>query len=57
MDCDNVVYDLKQIARFYGTKHVALIRYERPDQFCHRQLVAEWLLENGWKCQEWGYGE
>ena len=26
---------------------VALCCYERPGEFCHRQMVAEWLKENG----------
>lgn len=33
---------------------VALICYERPDDFCHRHLVADWLNHNGFSCAEWG---
>lgn len=32
---------------------IALICYEKPDQFCHRHLVADWLNVNGYKCDEW----
>ena len=27
----------------YGGKDVVLLCYEKPPQFCHRHLVAEWL--------------
>lgn len=33
--------------------HIALICYEKPSDFCHRHLVADWLLENGIECNEW----
>ncbi len=33
--------------------HIALICYEKPSDFCHRHLVAEWLTENGYNCKEW----
>lgn len=34
-------------------KDIALICYEKPSDFCHRHLVAEWLNENGYECEEW----
>ena len=33
-------------------KDVALLCYEKPDTFCHRHLVADWLKRNGYKCAE-----
>jgi uncharacterized protein YeaO (DUF488 family) len=39
-------------SRYIGD--VALICYERPEAFCHRQIVAEWLRLNGIPCEEWG---
>lgn len=33
--------------------HVALICYEKPTDFCHRHLVADWLNQKGIKCEEW----
>lgn len=33
--------------------HIALICYEKPSDFCHRHLVADWLNKNGVKCKEW----
>ena len=32
---------------------IALICYEKPTDFCHRHLVADWLNKNGIECEEW----
>ena len=32
-----------------------LLCFERPDEFCHRHIVAEWLNTNGYKCEEMEY--
>lgn len=29
-----------------------LLCFEKPNDFCHRQVVAQWLRENGYKCEE-----
>ena len=34
--------------------HIALICYEKPSDFSHRHLVADWFKQNGFKCEEWG---
>ena len=34
---------------------VALICYEKPSDFCHRHLVADWLTKNNINCEEWNY--
>lgn len=34
-------------------KEIALICYEKPSDFCHRHLVADWLRKNGLQCEEW----
>ena len=31
---------------------IILICYEKPADFCHRHLVADWLNENGIECTE-----
>ena len=36
---------------------IALICYEKPDEFCHRHLVADWLNKNGVECKEWELAE
>lgn len=42
-------------APFYSNSdwHIALVCYEKPQDFCHRHLVAKWLNENGFICTEW----
>lgn len=32
---------------------ICLICYEKPSDFCHRHLVADWLNKNGCPCEEW----
>ena len=34
-------------------KDFCLICYEKPSDFCHRHLVADWLNERGFECKEW----
>ena len=34
-------------------EHICLICYEKPSDFCHRHLVADWLNEEGFTCKEW----
>ena len=33
--------------------HIALVCYEKPSDFCHRHIVADWLRRNGYECEEW----
>lgn len=33
--------------------HLALVCYEKPEDFCHRHLVSEWLNSAGFMCVEW----
>ena len=46
---ENVVRELQNLA---GSS-VALVCYEKPGDFCHRHLVAEWLRKNGISCEEY----
>ena len=42
----------------YSISHghdIALICYERPENFCHRHIVAEWLQTNGILCEEYSF--
>ena len=41
-----------ELLKLSGGKDIALICYEKPADFCHRHLVAEWLTKNGIKCDE-----
>ena len=33
--------------------HIVLLCYEKPTDFCHRHLVAQWLIQNGFECEEY----
>ena len=46
------VYD--ELTRLTGSTEIALVCYERPEQFCHRHLVANWFRENGIEIKEYG---
>lgn len=43
----------EEICKLAGTTKIALICYEKPQDFCHRHLVAEWFQQNGIPCEEW----
>lgn len=49
LDIQKVVADLEHIS---GGYNVALICYEKPEDFCHRHLVADWLTKNGYPTEE-----
>lgn len=53
----NVENVIKEINDLLLNNHlqgdIALICYENPFDFCHRHLVADWLNQNGVKCEEW----
>lgn len=55
LDASMVVFQLEQMAMYRNCKDVALICYERPEKFCHRHLVADWLNANGFTCKEYDY--
>ena len=37
-------------------KDICLLCYEKPNDFCHRHLVSNWLKENKIECEEYRYG-
>ena len=38
-------------------ENVVLICYEKPDEFCHRHLVADWITQGtGMEVKEWNNG-
>lgn len=45
---EKVMADLSKLGA-----NVVLLCYEKPDQFCHRHLVARWLNTNGIPAQEY----
>ena len=48
----SVYQDLEKMS---GGKDVALVCYEKPDKFCHRHLVADWLSWSGTSVVEYNY--
>ncbi len=43
LDPYQVINELKELA---GSKPFVLLCYEKPNEFCHRHLVADWLNTN-----------
>ena len=37
------------------TSDIALVCYEKPSDFCHRHLVADWFNKHGIACKEYNY--
>ena len=42
----------KELCSIYNSEDVTLICYEKPGDFCHRHLVAEWLNNMGYNVKE-----
>lgn len=57
LNATDVVSDLLKLARGSSIEEndICLLCYEKPSDFCHRHLVAKWLNENGFKCEEFIY--
>ena len=54
LNANLVVNDLKQMVqeKYCEGKDIALVCYEKSEDFCHRHLVAKWLKENGYNVEE-----
>lgn len=46
---DAVIHDLQSLA---NGKDVVLLCFEKPSDFCHRQLVAKWLNSHNYYVEE-----
>ena len=46
-----------ELCKISEGKPFALICYEKPDEFCHRHLVAEWLRKCGYEICEFTEGD
>lgn len=58
LNVSQVIGDLIHLTfeRSHGSSHdknIALICYEKPSDFCHRHLVADWFNKNGIPCEEY----
>ena len=47
---EQVINDLIAMA---AGKDIALVCYEKPEEFCHRHLVADWLTKYRYDIKEW----
>lgn len=50
----NPVTVVKELCNLSKGKDIALICYEKPGDFCHRHLVADWLRQAGFSIEEFG---
>lgn len=51
LDASIVVEELRELANGYDS--IALVCYELPNEFCHRHLVGQWLMLNGFEVVEY----
>jgi len=53
LNADEVIKELNDLTQNISDAYdICLICYEKPEDFCHRHLVAEWLNKNGYDCKE-----
>lgn len=53
LNAEDVLLELSELAGFNNRHNdICLICYEKPEDFCHRHLVADWLRKNGFECEE-----
>lgn len=45
----------RELCSLAKSNEICLICYEKPTDFCHRHLVANWLTKNGLECKEYQY--
>lgn len=58
MDMERFRFDLTVISEIEGVKDIALLCYEKPGDFCHRRIFADWMKEKtGYDIKEYGYIE
>ena len=50
LNAAKIVNELRLLS---GGKDIALLCYEKPGDFCHRHLVANWLKNNGFNVVEY----
>lgn len=48
---------VSELSKISSGCDIALVCYEKPTDFCHRHLVAEWLNEYGYDVQELSYAK
>lgn len=53
LNATTVVNDLYKLANASSDQDIVLICYEKPSDFCHRHLVADWLNKHGYPVSEY----
>ena len=54
-NADDVVKELYKLAEKSQDEDIVLICYEKPGDFCHRHLVANWLRHQGYPVEEYKF--
>ena len=55
---DEVIKDLNNLKNTVNSEgEICLVCYEKPEDFCHRHLVSNWLKSNGYACMEFNEEE
>lgn len=49
----NPVQVINDLIVMAAGRDIALVCYEKPEDFCHRHLVADWLRKYGYNIKEW----
>lgn len=55
LEASEVVMELHHLCdkSMYDNIDIVLVCYEKPEDFCHRHLVAEWLRQGGYAVEEY----
>lgn len=53
LNVEIVVKELYSLANKSQDEDIVLICYEKPGDFCHRHLVADWLTSHGYPVKEY----
>lgn len=52
LDQLNPVCVVNELIKMAGTMNIALVCYEKPESFCHRHYVRNWLMTAGYEIKE-----
>lgn len=55
LNANDVINELYSLAGKNQDNDIVLICYEKPGDFCHRHLVADWLTSNGYPVEEYKF--
>lgn len=55
INADDIIHELYSLAGKNQDEDIVLICYEKPGDFCHRHLVAEWLTNHGYPTEEYKF--